>query len=234
MNKYNLMIVEDHALIRFGLKTAFETKDFISNIFEAPNAEEAIDITQKNKIDVIIMDLGLPNIDGIEATRQIKAINPAVKIVILTSHNSDDEVLESVKAGANAYCSKDINPERLSNVVLSVIEGAAWFAPNIAKVILDAASKPDNSSKNDAVSEKKINKATNDYNLTQREKQVLKLIREGHNNSEIAEKLYVSVNTAKVHVSSIMQKLGVEDRTKAAIKALNDNIIWKILKIQLK
>ncbi len=225
MNKYNLMIVEDHALIRFGLKTAFETKDFINNIFEAPNAEEAIDITQKYKIDVIIMDLGLPNIDGIEATRQIKAINPAVKIVILTSHNSDEEVLESVKAGANAYCSKDINPERLSNVVLSVIEGAAWFAPNIAKVILDAASKPDNSSKNDVVSEKKINKSTNDYNLTQREKQVLKLIREGHNNSEIAEKLYVSVNTAKVHVSSIMQKLGVEDRTKAAIKALNDNII---------
>ena len=217
MQKYNLLIVEDHALIRFGLKTAFETKDFINEIHEAGSAEEAIELAENNRIDVIIMDLGLPNLDGIEASRQIKEILPAVKIIILTSHNSEEEVLESIKAGANAYCSKDINPERLANVVLSVIEGAAWFAPGIAQVVLNAATQ--DASKNKQLPENNV------YNLTTREKQVLKLIREGYNNNEIAKKLYVSVNTAKVHVSSIIQKLGVEDRTKAAVKALNDNII---------
>lgn len=217
MHKYNLLIVEDHALIRFGLKTAFETKDFINKIYEAGSAEEAIEIAKSNQLDVIIMDLGLPNIDGIEASKQIKTILPSVKIIILTSHNSEAEVLDSIKAGANAYCSKDINPERLTNIVLSVIEGAAWFAPSIAQVVLNAATQK---------TEKNIQAPpANNYNLTAREKQVLKLIREGYNNNEIAKKLYVSINTAKVHVSSIIQKLGVEDRTKAAVKALNDNII---------
>lgn len=217
MQTYNLLIVEDHTLIRFGLKTAFETKGFINEIYEAGSAEDAIKLAKNNKIDAIIMDLGLPNIDGIEATKQIKAISPSSKVIILTSHNSEEEVLESIKAGANAYCSKDINPERLTNVVLSVIEGAAWFAPNVAQIVLNAARN-----ENEINKQPEIN---NSYNLTAREKQVLKLIKEGYNNNEIAKKLYVSINTAKVHVSSIIQKLGVEDRTKAAIKSLNDNII---------
>lgn len=216
MQTYNLLIVEDHALIRFGLKTAFETKEFINDIFEAVNAEEAIEIVKKDNIDAVIMDLGLPNVDGIQATASIKAICPDVKVIILTSHDSEDEVLSSVRAGANAYCSKDINPEKLVGVVFSVIEGAAWFDSNSAQVVLNAVINS-----NDSIRSVNIK----DYNLTLREKQVLKLIREGYNNNEIAKKLHVSVNTAKVHVSNIIQKLGVEDRTKAAIKALNDNII---------
>lgn len=216
MQKYNLLIVEDHALIRFGLKTALESKDFVDIINEASNAEEAIDIVKAQSIDCVIMDLGLPNIDGIEATRKIKSISPGVKVVILTSHNTEEEVIESIRAGANAYCSKEINPDRLAEVLRSVMEGAAWFDANVAQMVLSAAAQ-DN--------EKQKNYVNNDYNLTSRETQVLKLIREGYNNSEIAKKLYVSVNTAKVHVSSIIQKLGVDDRTQAAIKALNDNII---------
>ena len=211
-----MLIVEDHALIRFGLRTAFETKDFINKIDEASNAEEAIEIVKKQKIDVVIMDLGLPNIDGIEATEQLKLIAPELKVIILTSHNNPDEVIDSIKAGASGYCSKDINPERLADVVLSIIEGAAWFDSSVSQVVLNAIASGSDSAKSET---------KNDYNLTLREKQVLKLIREGYNNNEIAKKLYVSVNTVKVHVSSVIQKLGVEDRTKVAIKALNDNII---------
>lgn len=216
MQKYNLLIVEDHALIRFGLKTAFESKDFVNEIHEAGTAEDAISIASKDRVDAIIMDLGLPSIDGIEATIEIKKLLPDVKVIILTSHNSEEEVLESIKAGASAYCSKDINPDRLAQIVLSVIEGAVWFDSKVAQVILNAVSKGKDSEKN---------QETIDYNLTSREKQVLKLIREGYNNNEISKKLEVSINTVKVHVSSIIQKLGVEDRTKAAIKALNNNII---------
>lgn len=216
MQKYNLLLVEDHVLIRFGLKTALEIKDYIGEIFEASNAEEAMDLVKVKSIDAVIMDLGLPNIDGIQATINIKKVKPDIKVLVLTSHNTEEEVINSIKAGATAYCSKDINPERLADVVLSVIEGAAWFDPKVANIVLNAATTERGLIKHSD---------TTEYNLTEREKQVLKLIREGLNNNEIAKKLYVSVNTTKVHVSSIIQKLGVEDRTQAAIKALNDNII---------
>ena len=166
--------------------------------------------------DAIIMDLGLPNIDGIQASANIKKLRPAVKIVVLTSHNTEEEVLASIKAGASAYCSKDINPERLGFVVESVLDGAAWFDPAVANIVLNAAVK-DNA-------ELSFNK-NNAYSLTSRESQVLKLIKEGLNNDEISKKLFVSVNTIKVHVSSIIRKLGVDDRTQAAIKAFNDNIV---------
>ena len=216
MQSYNLLIVEDHALIRFGLKTAFETKQFVNLIYEAGTAEDAFAIIKQQRIDAIIMDLGLPSIDGIEATQQIKKIMPDVKVIVLTSHNSDEEVLDSIRAGASAYCSKDINPDRLAEIVLSVIEGAVWFDSKVAHVIINAVAKGQEEPKGIDIS---------DLNLTLREKQVLKLVREGYNNNEISKKLELSVNTIKVHVSSIIQKLGVEDRTKAAIKALNYNII---------
>ncbi len=209
---HNVLIVEDHALIRFGLKTAFESKDFINGIYESSCGEDAINIVKNNKIDVVIMDLGLPAMNGIEATREIKKINKDLKVIILTSHNNGQEVLDSVKAGANAYCSKDINPDKLADIVLSVIEGAVWFDPKISATVLDALSsdkKPD------------IN-IDADYNLTDREKDVLKYICEGLNNHEISKILDVSVNTVKVHVSSIIQKLGVEDRTQVVVKAFKN------------
>ena len=207
---YNILIVEDHTLIRFGLKTAFESKEFIKEIYEASNAEDAIELCKKHKIDAVIMDLGLPNI---EATQEIKKINNKIKIIILTSHNSEEEVIESIKAGASAYCSKDINPEKLADTVLSVIEGAAWFDPKISNVVLNAVAK-DKKSYTDNFDK--------EYNLTDREKEVLEYICEGLNNNEISKILDVSINTVKVHVSSIIQKLGVEDRTQVVVKVLKN------------
>ena len=207
---YNVLIVEDHALIRFGLKTAFESKNFINEIYEASSGEEAINMIRNHNIDAVIMDLGLPSMNGIEATRKIKSINNKIKVIILTSHNSEEEVLESIKAGANAYCSKDINPDRLADTVLSVIEGAIWFDPKISDFVLRALSSE---------SKKQSYDFDEDYNLTDREKEVLDYICEGLNNGEISKILDVSVNTVKVHVSSIIQKLGVEDRTQVVVKA---------------
>ena len=129
--KSNILIVEDHELTRFGLKTAFESCDFVDKIFEAESAETGLEIASNNEINLIIMDLGLPGMDGIEATKQVKALNKDIKIVVLTSHNDEQEVLNSLKAGANAYCSKEINPKRLIQVVQSVLDGAAWFDPSI-------------------------------------------------------------------------------------------------------
>ncbi len=214
--KSNILIVEDHELTRFGLKTAFESCDFIEKIFEAESAETSIEIASDNEINLIIMDLGLPGIDGIEATRKIKALNKDIKIVILTSHNDEQEVLNSLKAGANAYCSKEINPKRLIQVVQSVLDGAAWFDPSISHIVLEAATK---------VPETETQKPEKNYGLTSRETQILKLITEGYSNIEIAKELFVSINTTKAHVASILQKLEVDDRLQAALKALKEKLV---------
>ncbi len=208
---YKILIVEDHALIRFGLRTAFETKDFISGIYEAVSGEDAVELVKNNDIDAVIMDLGLPNMDGIDTTKKIKSLNKNIKVIILTSHNSEEEVINSIKAGACAYCSKDINPEKLADILLSVMEGAIWFDSKISHVILNAVCENNEP--------KKFN-ADEYYNLTDREKEVLYYICEGLNNNEISKILDVSVNTVKVHVSSIIQKLEVEDRTQVVVKAL--------------
>ena len=214
--KSNILIVEDHELTRFGLKTAFESCDFIEDIYEAESAETALEIVEKSKIDLIIMDLGLPGMDGIEATRIIKSNNKETKVIVLTSHNDVQEVLNSLKAGANAYCSKEINPTRLTEVVQSVLDGASWFDPSIAHIVLEAAAK---SQQDEQV------KPERDYGLTSREMQILKLITEGYSNNEIANQLFVSINTTKAHVASILQKLEVDDRLQAALKALKERLV---------
>ena len=212
----NILIVEDHELTRFGLKTAFESCDFIGNIFEAESAETAMDIVKSNQIDLIIMDLGLPGMNGIEATSLIKERKHEIRVVVLTSHNDVQEVLNSLKAGANAYCSKEINPIRLTQVVQSVLDGASWFDPSIAPIVLEAAARSQHDD---------VQKPEKDYGLTSREAQILKLITEGYSNNEIANQLFVSINTTKAHVASILQKLEVDDRLQAALKALKERLV---------
>lgn len=216
--KKNILIVEDHELTRFGLKTTFENVDFVENLYEADSAETAIQIFNNNNIDIIVMDLGLPNMNGIEATKQIRSANKDVKVIILTSHNDEKEVLNSLKAGANAYCSKEINPQRLIEVVRSVADGAAWFDPSIAHVVLKASANSPSFETNETDNRK-------NYDLTSREAQILKLMTEGYSNMEIAQILVISINTTKAHVANILQKLEVDDRLQAALKALKNKIV---------
>ena len=193
-------------------------KNFVENLYEADSAETAIQIFNNNNIDIIIMDLGLPNMNGIEATKQIRSANKDVKVIILTSHNDEKEVLNSLKAGANAYCSKEINPQRLIEVVRSVADGAAWFDPSIAHVVLKASANSPSFETNETDNRK-------NYDLTSREAQILKLMTEGYSNMEIAQILVISINTTKAHVANILQKLEVDDRLQAALKALKNKIV---------
>ncbi len=215
MTKYNILITEDHTLIRFGLKTALETKDYIGTIYEAQDAQKAIEIVKTERIDAVIMDLGLPGMDGISATGIIKKISPQTAVMVLTSHKTEEEVINAVKAGAISYCSKEMDLENLALVLYSVLNGALWFDPSVADHILKIIKSSNNNTNTENNEE---------YNLTKRELQVLSLIKEGYNNTDIAKKLHLSVNTIKAHVSNIMQKLSVDDRTQAAIKAISNNI----------
>lgn len=220
--KISIILVEDHTLTRFGLKTAFEESEQLEVIGEAETGEEGISIALNLKPDIVLMDLGLPGINGIEATHKIKEQNDNIKIIILTSHNNEEEVWASLSAGANAYCLKDIEPDRLIHVVESIYDGAAWLDPAIASIVLNNISnqtlkKSSISHSSDSGSERP--------QLTERELEVLKLLVDGNSNAEIAKKLVVSIHTAKAHVCSILQKLSVDDRTQAAIKALKDDLV---------
>ncbi len=213
MEKKNILIVEDHALTRFALCASLKDEDFIDKVFEAKDAYEGYEIISKEKIDVVLMDLGLPGIDGISATFEIKKRYPDIKIIVITSHNEEKEVQKCLQAGINAYCSKDIKPDKLIALIKDVIGGAIWFDSNISKYVLNIAKE----------NKQEIKKETN-YNLTSKELMVLRLLAEGNSNLDIAKKLNISVNTTKVHVCSILQKLSVDDRTQAAVKALKENI----------
>lgn len=215
--KYNILIVEDHALTSFALKTSISTMDYINSIFEVQNAHDAYEVLKSNDIDLILMDIGLPDINGVSATKEIRKNNKDVKIIILTSHCEKEEVIECLNAGINAYCTKDIKPDKLSRVIQEVLSGSMYFDSSISEFVMEHTSS--NNDKFNTISIKDC------YNLTQQEKRVLILLSSGLSNQQIAKKLDLSVNTIKVHVCSILQKMNVEDRTQAAIKAIRENLI---------
>lgn len=215
-----IVIVEDYKLTRVGLRSSLNEFDGIEVVGEAEDGEKGLNVIKNLKPDVVLMDLGLPGINGIEATQQVKAFDENIKVVILTSHDRDEEVLASLGSGANAYCLKDIDPNTLVNVLKNVNDGAAWLDPAIAKVALNLFPKPESTQLRNA---SEISDAR--AQLTEREMEVLRLLVKGKSNTEIAKDLIVSVHTAKAHVCSILQKLCVDDRVQAAVKAIKENII---------
>ena len=212
-----MLIIEDYKLTRLGLKYFLEKSEIIRVIGEADNAEDGLNLFKKLNPDIILMDLGLPKMNGIEATRKIREINPSAKIIILTSHSCDNEVLTTLGSGAQAYCLKDISPELLTKVICEVNEGAMWLDSQIAKIALSMFQRQGKFYQN--------SKNKNLSHLTEREYEVLKLLVLGKSNTEIADELIVSVHTAKAHVCNILQKLCVDDRVQAAVKAIKENII---------
>lgn len=210
-----LIIVDDSKLTRVGLKTTFKTIEGIDVLAEAENGKIGVEMVNKLKPDAVLMDIGMPILDGIQATRNIKSATPNVKVIILTSHDSEQDVFDALSAGAHSYCMKDIDPEMLVTVIRSTCDGASWLDPRIAKVVLQNFSKINaNLEKPD---ENKI--------LTEREIEVLSLIARGLSNSEIAKTLCISMNTVKTHIRNIFYKLEVDDRTQAAMKAVKNEII---------
>lgn len=215
-----VVIVEDYKLTRVGLRCALNQIENINVVAEAESAEEGIEIIKREQPDVVLMDLGLPNMNGLEATIKIKEMFSQIKVVILTSHDREEEVLASFGSGANAYCLKDIEPKALSDVIKSAAKGACWIDPTVARLALKLFPKPENV--------EFLSKNTNTDpkgHLTEREQEVLRLLVQGRSNTEIAKELIVSVHTAKAHVCSILQKLCVDDRVQAAVKAIKEGLV---------
>ncbi len=220
MTSINILLVEDHKLMRVGLKSLFEELEGLEVVSEAQTGKEAIEKYKIVHPDVILMDIGLPDISGIEATKKILELNGNAKVIMLTSHISEQEVLDSLHAGACAYVMKDINIEVLKMIIKTVKEGAMWLDPQVVPILREKNCG--------VVPPRQMSRAMfkeQHANLTQREYEVLKLVVDGKSNNEIAQELTISEHTAKAHVCNIIQKLVVDDRTQAAVKALKEGLV---------
>lgn len=207
-----IFIADDHHIVRRGIRDLLDTEPEFTLVGEATNGQEAVDAVSKLEPDVILMDLVMPVLDGIEATRQIKAQHKTAKILVLTSFATDDKVFPAIKAGALGYLIKDTGPEELVQAIRQVYRGEASLHPTIAQKLLAEVAQPEK------------RPSTSDP-LTEREMEVLKLLARGLSNQEIADLLVIGVTTVYSHVSNILSKLHLATRTQAALYALREGYV---------
>jgi NarL family two-component system response regulator LiaR len=209
--KISLVIVDDHAIVRQGLRTYLEIQPDIEVVGEASDGREALEVVRDTLPDIVLMDLVMPNVDGVEATRTITLLSPSSRVIVLTSFSEDEKVFASIKAGAQGYLMKDVLPQELVRAIRTVHRGEAQLDPEIARKLMQEFTNPQ--------------PATPKHDLTERELEVLRLIAQGKSNKDISEDLVLSEKTVKTHVSNILQKLHLTDRTQAAVYALRQKIV---------
>lgn len=243
MNKISVVLVEDHDLTRIGLIASLEQSEEIKVVNYAKNGHQGLKILTETKPDVAIIDIGLPDIDGIELTQKLKEFQADLttektRVLILTMQSNQDSVLGAFAAGADSYSLKNVSIENLIQAIKVTYEGDSWIDPAIARVVLQQAknkkaqSTKNESMDNDSSSSRLIGCVDSKYQqilesdpLTERQLEVLELIVAGCNNSQIADKLYITVGTVKTHVRTILNKLCVDDRTQAAVRALRSGLV---------
>lgn len=218
----DVLLIEDHELFRMGLSMVLQKTEGINLVSEASDGIEGVRKAREYSPNVVLMDIGLPNMDGIEATARIKEFLPEAKILIFTSRNSEQDILSAFSAGADGYVMKGATPEQTISAIKAVNEGVGWIDPAIAKVVFSNLGKI---TSQNSVSEPDFEKAKNSYGLTERELDVLSLMVDGLSNPQISEKLVISRATAKAHVHSILQKLCTATRTQATVKAMKESLV---------
>jgi NarL family two-component system response regulator LiaR len=213
-NVIQVMIVDDHGMVRRGLSTILKVKADLELVGEASNGQEALEICEQFQPDVILMDLVMPEMGGVEATRLIRERWPRVQVIALTSFQEKELVREALQAGAISYLLKNVSAEDLAAAIREAYAGRSTLAPEAIQALLQA----------EAQSPLHEQELTDAYGLTPREHEVLALMVEGLSNPQIAERLVVSRSTAKAHVSNILSKLGVSNRAEAIALALQHNL----------
>ena len=208
-----VLLVDDHEVVRSGVSAFLDSQPDFEVVGEAKSGTEAVDLALKHVPDVVLMDLVMAKMDGVEATRQVKTVSPRTKIVVLTSYHQDEYIFPALQAGAISYILKDVKMDDLADALRRAAQGEATLHPRVASRVIQELH---------GTNREELNPYTE---LTDREMEVLKLIAQGLSNSEIAEKLVISVNTVKGHVSNILSKLHLADRTQAAVYAWQQGIV---------
>ncbi len=220
----NVLLVEDHELYRMGLSMLLDKAEGINLVAEAVDGLDGVNKAREFSPNIILMDIGLPNMDGIEATQKIKEFLPETKILIFTSRDSEHDVFESFKAGADGYIMKGASPEQTITAIKSVYEGVGWIDPAIAKIVFSSLQRTI-PTKDSAIISSSVKQGKNSYGLTERELDVLSLMVDGLTNPQIADKLVITRATAKAHVHSILQKLCASSRTQATVMAMKEGLV---------
>jgi NarL family two-component system response regulator LiaR len=208
-----VLLVDDHALVRQGVRAFLETQSDIAVVAEAGSGEEAVRLAAEHAPDVALVDLIMPGMDGVEATRRLKARSPRTNVVVLTSYHDDEHVFPAIQAGALSYILKEVGPDELADAVRKAASGEAVLHPRVAARVV-----------------RELHGARRDepnvfHDLSDRELDVLKLIAEGLSNAEISGRLFISEKTTKNHVSNILGKLHLADRTQAAVYAWRQGVV---------
>jgi len=213
-DRIKVLIVDDHHVVRQGLRTFLDLNDDIQVVGEASDGQEAVDLAARLTPDVILMDLVMPHMDGIAATRRIKELGSGAKVIALTSFAEDDKVFPAIQAGASSYLLKDVSPDGLVDAIRAAYHGEARLHPAVMRKLMEqvAASQT-------------VRKPDDGPQLTEREGEVIRLVAQGKSNREIAEALVISEKTAKAHISNILGKLGLDDRTQMAIYAFKNGLV---------
>jgi DNA-binding NarL/FixJ family response regulator len=212
-----VLIVDDQALFREGLHTLLSVQIDLQVVGEARNGEEALHLAAAHEPDIILMDLHMPILDGVAATRRLQSSQPAIKVIVLTTFDDDEDVFEGLRAGAVGYLLKDVPSEKLVEAIRGVARGESFLEPSIVnKIVAEFARlSPHRPSSSQPLIEP----------LSERELEILRLLGQGASNKEIADQLVITVGTVKNHLTNIMAKLSVRDRTQAALKARELGII---------
>lgn len=211
--RIRLVLVDDHRVVRQGLKAFLATETDIEVVGEATNGREAVEVVGNLQPDVVLMDLVMPELDGIGATAAIKERWPGVDVIAMTSFIEDEKVFGAMRAGAGGYVLKDADPDEVVKAIRSAAAGEVHLDPRVARRLMEELNP------------RKPKHATPQETLSEREIEVLKLVARGYSNQGIAEQLIISPKTAKTHVSNILSKLGLASRTQAAVYALNEGLV---------
>lgn len=212
-NAITILLVDDHAIVREGVRAFLDAHAEFTVVGEADSGSAALKLVEEHIPDVVLMDLVMPGMDGVEATRQVKTVSPRSQVVVLTSYHEDEHIFPALQAGALSYTLKDVDMEELADVVRKAALKEPWLHPRVASRVLQELH---------GRMKDKVNPFTT---LTTREMEVLKLIADGLSNSEITEHLVISLHTVKGHVSNILSKLHLGDRTKAAVYAWKKGVV---------
>ena len=213
-SKISVLIVDDHQVVRQGLRTFLELQPDIIVVGEAGDGQAGVEMVRQLQPDVVLMDLVMPRLDGIAATRQVKALGSGAKVIALTSFTEDDKVFPAIQAGASSYLLKDVSPDELVEAIRAAHRGEARLHPNIARKLMEQVVQQAGSSRPGLPEE-----------LTERELDVVQLVAQGRSNHEISEALVISEKTVKTHISNILGKLQLEDRTQLAIYAIKHGLV---------